>query len=50
MNLFFKQTQRHRKQTYGYLKGVKLGVHKIRSSGLLDTNYYINNNQQGPAE
>ena len=39
-----KQTHRHRKQIYGYqrVRG------EIRSLGLADTNYYIQNKQQGP--
>ena len=41
MNLFKKQTHRHRKQNYGYQRGNWVGERAIRSLGLLDTNYYI---------
>ena len=37
-----KKTHRHRKQTCGY-KGGRRGSWQIRSSGLIDTNDYIQN-------
>ena len=41
MNLFKKQTHRHRKQTYGYQRGKGVGEGEIRSLGLAGTKYYI---------
>ena len=43
MNLFteWKQTQRHRKQTYGFQRQKEGRDGKIRSLGLTDTNYYV---------
>ena len=38
MNLFTKQTHRHKKQTYGYTK-VERGEREIRSLGLTYTHY-----------
>ena len=35
-----KQTQRHRKQTYGYQNGEEGREGQIRSIELTDTNYY----------
>ena len=35
-----KQTHRHRKQTYGYLREEGRRERQIRSMGLTDTNYY----------
>ena len=44
MNLFTKekQTKKHRKQMYGYQRGMWGGAGEgwIRSLGLADTNYY----------
>ena len=42
MNLFTKekQSQRHRKQTYGYQKGKEWEGY-IRNLGLTETHYYI---------
>ena len=43
MNLLTKQkqTQRHRKQTYGYPQRTEVVAEgQIRSMGLTDTNYY----------
>ena len=36
-----KQTQRHRKQTYGYQREKRIGEGSIRSLRLVDTNHYI---------
>ena len=46
VNLFTKQkqTQRHRKHTYGYQRG-KRGQRQIRCLGLANTNCYILNNK-----
>ena len=43
VNLFteWKQTQRHRKQTYGFQRQKEGRDGKIRSLGLTDTNYYV---------
>ena len=45
MNLYSKekQTHRHRKQTYGYLRGEEGMEEQMRSMGLTDTNYYTQN-------
>ena len=39
-SLYKIETQRHRKQIYGYQKGHRVGEGQIRSTGLTDAKYY----------
>ena len=43
MNFYETETDSHRKQSYGYQRGKGIGEGEIRSLGLSDTNYYIQN-------
>ena len=38
--MYKTETDRHRKQTYGYQRGEGVKEGQIRSMGLTDTNYY----------